>query len=89
MLSAPVSVTAVERRTVPVFYLDFVAATEAIRNVTPQAKATGYLPTRPGGDAADVQPGQLLYQIDPQDYQAALDQAIAQARRDAATYDYA
>lgn len=83
----PVPVAAVDQRTVPV-YLDFVATTEAIRNVTLEAKVTGYLASQPVGDGADVLPGQLLYQIDPRDYQAALDQANAQARRDAAAFDY-
>lgn len=84
----PVPVTSVDRQTVPE-YLDFVGATEAIRNVTLEAKVTGYLASRPVGDGADVTQGQLLYQIDPRDYQAALDKATAQARRDAAAYDYA
>jgi membrane fusion protein, multidrug efflux system len=84
----PVPVAAVDQRTVPV-YLDFVATTEAIRNITLEAKVTGYLASQPVGDGADVSPGQLLYQIDPRDYQAALDQADAQARRDAAAFDYA
>jgi RND family efflux transporter MFP subunit len=84
----PVPVAAVDQRTVPV-YLDFVAATEAIRNITLEAKVTGYLAAQPVGDGADVTPGQLLYQIDPRDYQAALDQASAQARRDVAAHDYA
>jgi membrane fusion protein, multidrug efflux system len=84
----PVPVAAVDQRTVPV-YLDFVGTTEAIRNVTLEAKVTGYLASRPVGDGADVTQGQLLYQIDPRDYQAALDRSSAQARRDAAGYDYA
>ena len=83
----PVQVAAVDRQTVPV-YLDFVATTEAIRNVTLEAKVTGYLASQPVGDGADVPPGQPLYQIDPRDYQAALDQANAQARRDAAAFEY-
>jgi membrane fusion protein, multidrug efflux system len=83
----PVPVVAVDQQTVPI-YLDFVATTEAIRNVTLQAKITGYLASRPVGDGADVSQGQLLYQIDPRDYQAAFDQASAQARRDAAAFDY-
>jgi RND family efflux transporter MFP subunit len=83
----PVPVAAVDQRTVPV-YLDFVATTEAIRNVTLEAKVTGYLASQPVGDGADVSPGQLLYQIDPRDYQAVLDQANAQSRRDAAALDY-
>jgi multidrug efflux system membrane fusion protein len=84
----PVPVAAVDQRTVPV-YLDFVATTEAIRNITLEAKVTGYLASQPVGDGADVSQGQLLYQIDPRDYQAALDQAAAQARRDVAAHDYA
>jgi membrane fusion protein, multidrug efflux system len=84
----PVPVAAVDQRTVPV-YLDFVGTTEAIRNVTLEAKVTGYLASRPVGDGADVTPGQLLYQIDPRDYQASLDRASAQTRRDAAGFDYA
>ena len=83
----PVLVAAVDQRTVPV-YLDFVATTEAIRNITLEAKVTGYLASQPVGDGADVSPGQLLYQIDRRDYQVALDQASAQARRDAAALDY-
>jgi RND family efflux transporter MFP subunit len=84
----PVPIAAVDQQTVPV-YLDFVATTEAIRNITLQAKVTGYLASQPVGDGADVPPGQLLYQIDPRDYQAALNQASAQARHDAAAHDYA
>ena len=83
----PVPVAAVDQRTVPI-YLDFVATTEAIRNITLEAKVIGYLASQAVGDGADVPPGQLLYQIDPRDYQAALDQASAQARRDAAAFDY-
>ena len=83
----PVPVAAVDQQTVPV-YLDFVGTTEAIRSVTLEAKVTGYLASRPVGDGADVPKDQLLYQIDPRDYQAALDQVTAQMRRDAAAYAY-
>jgi multidrug efflux system membrane fusion protein len=40
-------------------------------------------------DGADVKQGDLLYTIDPRDLQAALDQAKAQAQRDAAALEYA
>jgi RND family efflux transporter MFP subunit len=76
-----------DQQTVPV-YLDFVGTTEAIRSVTLEAKVTGYLAAQPAGDGADVRKDQLLYQIDPRDYQAALDQVTAQMRRDAAAFDY-
>jgi membrane fusion protein, multidrug efflux system len=40
-------------------------------------------------DGADVNQGDLLYQLDPRSYQAALDQATAQSERDAAALEYA
>jgi multidrug efflux system membrane fusion protein len=83
----PVPVVPVIRRTVPV-YLDYVGTTQAIRTVTLQAQVTGYLAAQSAPDGADVKQGQLLYQIDPRDYQAALSQAKAQAQHDAAAHDY-
>jgi multidrug efflux system membrane fusion protein len=84
----PVPVVAVARKTIPI-YRDYVGATEAIRTVTLQAKVSGYLAARGAPDGADVGPGELLYRIDPRDFQAALDQVKAQAQRDAAALDYA
>jgi multidrug efflux system membrane fusion protein len=84
----PVPVAPVVRRTVPV-YLDYIGTTEAIRTVTLQAQVTGYLANRGAPDGADVKQGELLYQIDPRDYQAALNQVKAQAQHDAAAHDYA
>ncbi|MGA8194407.1 MAG: efflux RND transporter periplasmic adaptor subunit, partial [Acetobacteraceae bacterium] len=83
----PVPVASVVRQTVPV-YLDYIGTTEAIRSVTLQAQVTGYLAARGAADGADVKQGELLYQIDPRDYQAALSQVKAQAQHDAAAYDY-
>jgi multidrug efflux system membrane fusion protein len=83
-----VPVAPVVRRTVPI-YLDYVGTTEAIRTVTLQAQVTGYLAARGAPDGADVKQGELLYQIDTRDYQAALNQAQAQMRHDAAAHDYA
>ena len=83
----PVPVASVIRRSVPV-YLDYIGTTEAIRTVTLQAQVTGYLAARGAPDGADVKQGELLYQIDPRDYQAALDQVKAQAQHDAAAHDY-
>ena len=74
----PVPVAPVVRRTVPV-YLDYIGTTEAIRTVTLQAQVTGYLAKRGAPDGADVKQGELLYQIDPRDYQAVLSQVKAQA----------
>jgi multidrug efflux system membrane fusion protein len=84
----PVPVALVVRRTVPV-YLDYIGTTEAVRTVTLQAQVTGYLAKRGASDGTDVKQGELLYQIDPRDYQAALSQVKAQAQHDVAAHDYA
>ena len=83
-----VPVTPVVQKTVPV-YLDYVGTTDAIRSVTLQAQVQGYLLKAAVPDGADVSKGELLYQIDPRNYQAALDQATAQAQKDAAALEYA
>lgn len=83
-----VPVTPVAKQTVPL-YLNYVGATEAVRSVTLEAQVTGYLLKKAVPDGADVTAGELLYQIDPANYQAALDQAKAQAKRDKAALDYA
>jgi multidrug efflux system membrane fusion protein len=87
-MAMAVPVAPVVRRSVPV-YLDYIGATEAIRTVTLQAQVTGYLAVRGAPDGVDVKQGELLYQIDPRDYQAALDQAKAQMQHDKAAFDYA
>ena len=88
MPAMPVPVVPVVQRTVPV-YLDFVGTTEAIRSITLEAQVTGFLDSQAVPDGAGVHQGQLAYQIDPRNYQAAVDQATAQARRDAAAFAYA
>src|SRR5260221_9417151 len=84
----PVPVAAVVKRTVPIV-LDYVGTTEAIRAVTLQAKATGYLARQAVPDGADVKRGDLLYVLDSRDYLAALDQIKAQTAKDAAALEYA
>jgi len=70
-------------------YLAYSARTESIQKVTLLAKVTGYVQSQEIPDGADVKAGDLLYRIDPCDYQAVLDQAKAQAERDKAALDYA
>jgi multidrug efflux system membrane fusion protein len=82
-----VPVTPVIEKTVPV-YLEYVGTTDAIRTVALQAQVTGYLQRQVAPDGSDVARGQLLYQIDPRNYQAAFDQAKAQAQKDAAAFEY-
>ncbi|WP_439501571.1 efflux RND transporter periplasmic adaptor subunit [Aminobacter ciceronei] len=83
----PVPVVGVVKKTIPI-YLEYAARTEAIRNVTLRAKASGYLQAQPVSDGADVKAGDLLYRIEASDYQAALDQAKAQIERDQASLEY-
>jgi membrane fusion protein, multidrug efflux system len=84
----PVPVTKIVKKDIPV-YLDYSARTESIRNIALQAKVPGYIRQQHVPDGTDVREGDLLYTIDPRDFQAALDQAKAQAQRDAAALDYA
>lgn len=88
MMAMPVPVTKVVKRTVPI-YLEYSARTESIRNITLQAKVAGYIDKQHVRDGSDVKEGDLLYSIDPRDFQAALDQAKAQKLRDEAALDYA
>ena len=88
MMAMPVPVTKVIKKDVPI-YLEYSARTEAIRNITLQAKIPGYILRQNVSDGTDVKEGELLYTIDPRDSQAALDQAKAQVQRDKAALDYA
>src|SRR5260370_25945803 len=84
----PVPVVGVVKKTVPI-YLAYSARTESIQKVTLLAKVTGYVQSQEVPDGADVKAGDLLYRIDPRDYQAVLDQAKAQAERAKAALPHA
>jgi len=88
MMAMPVPVTRIEKRTIPI-YLEYSARAESIRSITLQPKISGYIQKQNVTDGADVKEGDLLYTIDPRDYQAVLDQARAQVQRDIAALDYA
>lgn len=83
----PVPVAAVVKKTIPI-YLEYSARTESIRNVTLRAKVSGYIQSQEAPDGSDVKQGELLYRIDPRDYEAELDQAKAQVQRDEASLAY-
>ncbi|WP_343715983.1 efflux RND transporter periplasmic adaptor subunit [Inquilinus sp.] len=83
----PVPVAPVLKRSLPI-YLDYSARTESIAAISLQAKVSGYIQAQPAADGSDVKQGDLLYKIDPRDFQAALDQANAQLQRDQANIDY-
>lgn len=88
MMAMPVPVTKIVRRSIPI-YLDYSARTESIRSIALQAKVSGYILQQHVADGSDVKEGDLLYTIDPRDYQSALDLAKAQAQRDEAALSYA
>ena len=83
----PVPVAKVVKKTIPV-YLDYSARTESIRAINLQAKVSGFVQEQPVTDGTDVKAGELLYRLDPRDFQAVLDQANAQVERDVASLDY-
>jgi multidrug efflux system membrane fusion protein len=88
MMAMPVPVVSVIKKTLPI-YLDYPGRIESIRSIALQARVSGYIESQLAPDGGDVKSGDLLYQIDPRDLQAALDQASAQAQRDQASLEYA
>ncbi len=87
-MAMPVPVTGVVKKTISIT-LEYSARTDSIQSIPLQAKVAGFVQAQLAPDGADVKKGDLLYKIDPRDYQAALDQANAQAQRDTAALDYA
>ena len=88
MPGMPVPIARATRKTIPI-YLDYPARTESIRAINLQAKVSGFVQEQVATDGADVKEGDVLYRLDPRDFQASLDQASAQADRDEAALDYA
>jgi RND family efflux transporter MFP subunit len=58
-------------------YEDFTGRTDARETVTLRARATGFLIKSAFQEGADVKKGDVLFEIDPRPYQAALEQADA------------
>jgi len=66
-------------------YLDEIGTCAAYETVLVQAQINGVIITRNFQDGSDVKKGDLLFTIDPRPFQAALDQAKAQAELDQVT----
>ncbi|PYK25254.1 MAG: hypothetical protein DME52_08990, partial [Verrucomicrobia bacterium] len=66
-------------------YLDEIGTCAAYETVQVQAQVSGQIIARHFQDGADVKKGDLLFTIDPRPYQAALEQAQAQATLDQIT----
>ena len=80
----PVLVAKVMSREVPL-YLDEIGTCAAYETVQVQAQVSGQIIARHFQDGADVKQGDLLFTIDPRPYQAAFEQAQAQATLDQIT----
>src|SRR5438552_9013322 len=80
----PASVAKVVTKDVPL-YLDEIGTCAAYETVQVQAQVSGQITARHFQDGADVKQGDLLFTIDPRPYQAAFEQAQAQATLDQIT----
>jgi RND family efflux transporter MFP subunit len=82
-----VEVVQVEQKDVPIFG-EWIGTLDGFTNADVRAQVTGYLLRQGYQEGAFVKKGQLLFEIDPRPFQAALDQAqgqLAQARAQLAT----
>src|SRR6267143_179433 len=72
-----VEVVRVEQRDVPV-YSEWIGTTEGIVNADIKAEVSGYLLKQDYKEGSLVKKGQLLFELDPRPFQAAVDQANGQ-----------
>jgi RND family efflux transporter MFP subunit len=72
-----VEVIKVEQRDVPI-YSEWIGTTDGMVNADIKAEVTGYLLRQDYKEGSFVKKGQLLFEIDPRPFQAALDQANGQ-----------
>jgi len=79
-----VEVVTVEQKDVPI-YREWVGTLESEVNATISAQVTGYLLSRNYQEGASVTNGQVLFQIEPAPFKAALDEAKSDLARAKAT----
>ena len=80
--SLDVEVVPVQQKDIPI-YGEWIGTLDGLVNADVRAQVTGYLQKQAYQEGAFVQKGQLLFQIDPRPFQAAVDQAegqLAQAK---------
>jgi membrane fusion protein (multidrug efflux system) len=75
--SPDVQVVLVEQRDVPI-YGEWIGTLDGFSNADVRAQITGYIMKQGYQEGAFVKKGQLLFEIDPRPFQAALDQAKGQ-----------
>jgi multidrug efflux system membrane fusion protein len=81
--SVPVSVAAAAKTDVPIYY-DALGTVSALNTVAIRAQVTGQIIAVNFRQGQDVKQGDVLAQIDPAPFKAALDQAIAKKSEDEA-----
>ena len=84
----PVTIARAEQRPVP-YELSGTGTVEPRQTASVQAQVTGILTRVAFREGDDVAAGQLLFQIDPRPFQAALEQAKAMLARDQAQAPWA
>ena len=84
----PVVTEKVRRQDLPV-YLSGLGKVQALNTVTIRAQVDGKIVQVNFHEGQDVRSGDILVQIDPRPYQAALDQAVAKQNQDQAQLGYA
>lgn len=82
--SPDVEVVKVEQKEVPI-YGEWIGTLDGFSNADVRAEVTGYLLRQGYQEGAFVKKGQLLFEIDPRPFQAALDQAEGQLAQAKAT----
>src|SRR5258708_4186836 len=82
--SPDVEVVQVEQKDVPIFG-EWIGTLDGFTNADVRAQVTGYLLRQGYQEGAFVKKGQLLFEIDPRPFQAALDQAEGQLAQAKAT----
>ena len=81
-ISPDVEVVRVEQKDVPIYH-EWIGTLDGLVNADVRAQGAGYIQTQAYKEGAVVRKGEVLFQIDPRPFQAALDQAqgqLAQAK---------